>query len=96
MVDPGAVGLRRERVDDRLQPPAAPRRLAAQLHADAHSGCARAGGARRLHPALDVKQIPQDTLWKHTRGIWLLDLGMLVALSVLYTAVVRWKIRLKR
>ncbi|WP_207567706.1 ATP-binding cassette domain-containing protein, partial [Mycolicibacillus koreensis] len=47
-------------------------------------------------PALDVKQIPQDTLWKHTRGIWLLDLGMLVALSVLYTAVVRWKIRLKR
>ncbi|MGV0635792.1 ATP-binding cassette domain-containing protein [Mycolicibacillus trivialis] len=47
-------------------------------------------------PALDVKQIPQDSLWKHSTGTWLFDMAMLVALSVLYSGVVRWKIRLHR
>lgn len=47
-------------------------------------------------PAVQVKQIPQDGLWKHTKGIWLLDMGMLALLSVFYSTLVWWKIRLKR
>ncbi|MEZ0362290.1 ATP-binding cassette domain-containing protein [Mycobacterium sp. pUA109] len=47
-------------------------------------------------PPLDVTQIPQDTLWKHTRGIWFLDMGLLALLSVFYSGVVWWNIRLKR
>ncbi|MEH3142855.1 MAG: FHA domain-containing protein [Mycobacterium kyogaense] len=38
---------------------------------------------------------PQDDHWKHTSGAWLFDVGMLVAISVVYVAFVRWKIRLK-
>ncbi|OBA70490.1 ABC transporter ATP-binding protein [Mycobacterium sp. 1554424.7] len=40
--------------------------------------------------------VQQDGHWAHTRGAWLLDMGMLVALSVLYSAIVRWRIRLRR
>ncbi|OBK44185.1 ATP-binding cassette domain-containing protein [Mycobacterium sp. 1081908.1] len=40
--------------------------------------------------------LPQDGHWSHTRGAWLLDMGMLVALSVVYSAIVRWRIRLRR
>ncbi len=40
--------------------------------------------------------VPQDSHWAHTPGAWLLDMGMLVALSVIYAAIVRWRIRLKR
>lgn len=47
-------------------------------------------------PAVQVKQIPQDGLWKHSKGIWFFDMGMLALLSVFYTTVVWWKIRLKR
>ncbi|BBX65506.1 ABC transporter ATP-binding protein [Mycobacterium saskatchewanense] len=39
---------------------------------------------------------PKDGHWKHTPGAWLLDMGMLGALSVAYAVVVRWRIRLKR
>ncbi|MBX7455906.1 ATP-binding cassette domain-containing protein [Mycolicibacterium sp. 3033] len=38
---------------------------------------------------------PQDDHWKHTSGAWLFDVGMLVAISVVYVGFVRWKIRLK-
>jgi ABC-type multidrug transport system ATPase subunit len=38
---------------------------------------------------------PDDSHWKHTTGVWLFDMGMLVALSVFYVGFVRWKIRLK-
>ncbi|GAS99150.1 ABC transporter, ATP-binding protein [Mycolicibacterium canariasense] len=38
---------------------------------------------------------PDDSHWKHTTGVWLFDMGMLVALSVFYIGFVRWKIRLK-
>jgi ABC-type multidrug transport system ATPase subunit len=40
--------------------------------------------------------LQQDAHWSHTRGAWLLDMGMLVALSLLFSAIVRWRIRLKR
>jgi hypothetical protein len=39
---------------------------------------------------------PKDNHWLHTRSAWLLDMGMLAALSVLYFAVVWWRTRLKR
>lgn len=38
---------------------------------------------------------PQDRHWEHTSGAWLFDMGMLVAISVGYLALVRWRIRLK-
>ncbi len=40
--------------------------------------------------------LAQDRFWRHTAGTWLLDMGMLAALSVCYGALVRWKIRLRR
>jgi ABC transport system ATP-binding/permease protein len=39
---------------------------------------------------------PKDSHWLHTRSAWLLDMGMLAALSVIYFAVVWWRTRLKR
>jgi len=39
---------------------------------------------------------PKDGHWKHTPGAWLLDMGMLAALSVIYSVVVRWRLRLRR
>ncbi len=44
-----------------------------------------------------VKQIPtNDPIWQHSKHIFLLDMGMLVALSLFYAGYVRWSIRLKR
>jgi ABC-type multidrug transport system ATPase subunit/predicted component of type VI protein secretion system len=43
-----------------------------------------------------VPQIPKDGLWKHDKHIFLLDMAMLAVLSVVYTGIVWWKIRLKR
>jgi len=40
--------------------------------------------------------LPQDQFWQHTRHFWLLDMGMLAGLTLLYTCFVRWKIRLRR
>jgi ABC transport system ATP-binding/permease protein len=40
--------------------------------------------------------LPQDRFWEHASKIWLFDMGMLAALSLLYFSFVRWKIRLKR
>jgi energy-coupling factor transporter ATP-binding protein EcfA2 len=42
-----------------------------------------------------VPQTPHDSHWKHTPGAWWFDMGMLVALCILYLGFVRWKIRLK-
>ena len=39
---------------------------------------------------------PKDSHWKHTPAAWLLDMGMLGALSLTYSVVVRWRLRLKR
>ncbi len=40
--------------------------------------------------------LSQDRFWQHTPKIWLLDMGMLAALSVFYAGFVRWKLRLRR
>jgi ABC-type multidrug transport system ATPase subunit len=40
--------------------------------------------------------LSQDRFWQHTSKIWLLDMGMLAGLSLLYLGFVRWKIRLRR
>ncbi len=40
--------------------------------------------------------LPQDRFWQHTSKIWLIDMGMLAALSLFYAGFVRWKIRLRR
>jgi ABC transport system ATP-binding/permease protein len=37
---------------------------------------------------------PQDRHWQHTPGAWLFDMAMLAAISIGYTAFVRWRIRL--
>jgi len=46
---------------------------------------------------VEMKQLPlNDPIWQHSTHILLFDLGMMVALSVVYIGVVRWYIRLKR
>ena len=40
-----------------------------------------------------VPKLPADDLWLHTAPMWLLDIGMLAALAVLYAALTRWRIR---
>ncbi|MCV7009830.1 ATP-binding cassette domain-containing protein [Mycobacterium gordonae] len=39
---------------------------------------------------------PEDSHWTHSRPAWLFDMAMLAALSVVYSLVVWWRIRLKR
>jgi ABC-type transport system involved in multi-copper enzyme maturation permease subunit len=39
---------------------------------------------------------PEDSHWTHSRTAWLFDMAMLAALSVVYTGIVWWRIRLKR
>ncbi|MDP7736714.1 ATP-binding cassette domain-containing protein [Mycobacterium paragordonae] len=39
---------------------------------------------------------PEDSHWTHSRPAWLFDMAMLAALSVFYSAVVWWRIRLRR
>lgn len=38
----------------------------------------------------------QDRFWRHTSKTWLLDIGMLAALSAFYAGFLRWKLRLRR
>ena len=43
-----------------------------------------------------VKQIPtNDSIWQHSKHIFLLDMGMLALLSCFYSLYVRWHIRLR-
>jgi ABC transport system ATP-binding/permease protein len=39
--------------------------------------------------------LPVDRLWRHVRSAWLLDMGMLVLLAVVFTGLVRFRLRLK-
>ena len=57
-----------------------------------------AGASSIDFPSLvKVKQIPtNDPIWQHSKHILLFDMAMLAVLSVVYTAIVWWKIRLKR
>lgn len=59
-------------------------------------GYAAGASAIDFNKLVNVPQIPKDHLWDHTKGIWLFDMAMLALLSVFYTVLVWWKIRLKR
>jgi hypothetical protein len=39
---------------------------------------------------------PKDQHWNHTKSAWLFDMAMLGVLCISYSAIVWWKIRLKR
>jgi ABC-type multidrug transport system ATPase subunit len=55
-----------------------------------------AASAATINLRMLVPVGPKDSHWAHTRGAWSLDMGMLAALSVIYTAIVWWRIRLRR
>jgi ABC-type multidrug transport system ATPase subunit len=59
-------------------------------------GYAASASTVNLRELVPGSLIARDGHWMHTRGAWLLDMGMLVALSVIYSAIVRWRIRLTR
>jgi ABC-type multidrug transport system ATPase subunit len=59
-------------------------------------GYAASASTVNLRALVPGSLLQQDSHWSHTPGAWLLDMGMLVALSVAYAAIVRWRIRLKR
>ncbi len=39
--------------------------------------------------------LPADRLWRHVRSAWLLDMGMLMLLGVVFTGIVRFRLRLR-
>jgi ABC transport system ATP-binding/permease protein len=39
--------------------------------------------------------LPVDRLWRHVRSAWLFDMGMLVVLAVVFTGIVRFRLRLR-
>jgi ABC-type multidrug transport system ATPase subunit len=59
-------------------------------------GYAASASTVNLRALVPGSLIPKDRHWLHTRGAWLLDMGMLAALSLVYAVIVRWRIRLKR
>jgi len=59
-------------------------------------GYAAAASTVDLRHLVPDSLLSQDRFWEHTSKIWLLDMGMLAALSLFYAGFVRWKIRLRR
>ncbi|WP_081665062.1 ATP-binding cassette domain-containing protein [Mycobacterium sp. UM_CSW] len=59
-------------------------------------GYAAAASTVDLRHLVPDTLLSQDRFWEHTSKVWLIDIGMLAALSVIYGGFVRWKIRLKR
>jgi len=59
-------------------------------------GYAAAASTVDLRDVVPGSLVSQDRFWEHTLNIWLFDMGMLAALSLLYAGFVRWKIRLRR
>ncbi len=59
-------------------------------------GYAAAASTVDLRQLVPGSLVPQDRFWEHTAKVWLLDIGMLAALSLFYAGFVRWKIRLRR
>jgi ABC transport system ATP-binding/permease protein len=39
--------------------------------------------------------LPVDRFWRHVPSAWLLDMGMLVLLSVVFIGIVRFRLRLR-
>jgi ABC transport system ATP-binding/permease protein len=59
-------------------------------------GYAASASTVNLRVLVPGSLVQQDSHWLHSRGAWLFDMGMLAALSVVYSVVVRWRIRLRR
>jgi ABC transport system ATP-binding/permease protein len=59
-------------------------------------GYAAAASTVDLRHVVPGSLVSQDRFWEHTSKIWLMDMGMLAALSLFYAGFVRWKIRLRR
>jgi hypothetical protein len=59
-------------------------------------GYAAAASTIDLRTLVPGAEVPRDRFWEHTSKIWLLDMGMLAALSLFYLGFVRWKLRLRR
>ena len=59
-------------------------------------GYAAAASTVDIRHLVPPTMLPQDQFWQHTKHFWLLDMGMLAGLAVIYACFVRWKIRLRR
>nr|WP_082973485.1 ATP-binding cassette domain-containing protein [Mycobacterium sp. E2327] len=59
-------------------------------------GYAAAASTVDLRHLVPDTLLSQDRFWEHTSRVWLIDMGMLAALSVFYGGFVRWKLRLRR
>ncbi|MGD1241728.1 FHA domain-containing protein [Mycobacterium seoulense] len=59
-------------------------------------GYAAAASTVDLRHLVPESLLSQDRFWQHTSKAWLLDMGMLAALSLFYAGFVRWRIRLRR
>jgi hypothetical protein len=64
--------------------------------APARWGYAAGASTVDLRGLISLNIVAQETHWQHTPGAWLFDIGMLAVLFVVYAALVRWEIRLKR
>ncbi len=40
--------------------------------------------------------VAKDSHWAHTSGAWLFDMAMLAVLSMVYSGIVRWRLRIRR
>jgi ABC transport system ATP-binding/permease protein len=59
-------------------------------------GYAASASTVNLRALVPGSLLPQDSHWLHTRSAWLFDMAMLSALTVVYSVIVRWRIRLNR
>ncbi|MBX9641962.1 MAG: ATP-binding cassette domain-containing protein [Mycobacteriaceae bacterium] len=59
-------------------------------------GYAASAATVNLRELVPASVSTEDSHWTHSRPAWLFDMAMLAALSVAYSAVVWWRIRLKR
>ncbi|MDC9005532.1 ABC transporter ATP-binding/permease protein [Mycobacterium marinum] len=59
-------------------------------------GYAASAATVNLRELVPGSMSPEDSHWTHSTTAWLFDMAMLAALSVVYSAVVWWRIRLKR
>jgi len=59
-------------------------------------GYAAAASTVDIRNLVPSSLLPQDQFWQHTRHFWLLDMGMLAGLALIYACFVRWRIRLRR
>src|ERR1700742_5204150 len=59
-------------------------------------GFAASASTIDAHPLIPGPTDPKDQHWNHTKSAWLFDMAMLGVLCISYSAIVWWKIRLKR